>query len=68
MLEVDKLILTKDNDSIGEGYICNAWLFVLDATYKVTSNVEIASIFAWIVKSSEMWHARPRLLRMAFVK
>jgi len=51
MCAFDTLILARGIVFIGQGYVYNVGLFVLDATYEVANNVESASTCTYIIES-----------------
>jgi len=48
MFRYDKLILTRASDFIGQGYACNARLFILILTYDVVNNIEYIGFYFYL--------------------
>ena len=53
ILEGDKVVLTKNGEFVGKGYLSNG-LFVLNTTF-MNANT---SSFAYIIESIDLWHGR----------
>ena len=52
-MEGDKVVLTKNGEFVGKGYLSNG-LFVLNTTF-MNANT---SSFAYIIESIDLWHGR----------
>ena len=62
-LEGDKVIITRNNDFVGKGYVTDG-LFVLNTD----SSTNESSASAYIVESANMWHGRLGHLNIASIK
>ncbi|GKA62780.1 retrovirus-related pol polyprotein from transposon TNT 1-94 [Tanacetum coccineum] len=62
-LEGDKVIITRNNDFVGKGYVTGG-LFVLNTE----SSTNESSASAYIVESANMWHGRLGHLNIASIK
>ncbi|KAA0039123.1 ty1-copia retrotransposon protein [Cucumis melo var. makuwa] len=63
VLEGDKVILTKNGDFVGKGYLSNG-LFVLN-TISMNAN---ASSSAYLIESANLWHGRLEHVNFASIR
>lgn len=62
--EYDKIVMTKNNVFVGNGY-CNQGLFVLNVSNIINEN---ATCSAYLVDTINLWHGRLGHVSISFIK
>lgn len=65
VFEADRVVLTRNRDFVGKGYLCDG-IFVLNVASEIMN--ENASSSAYIVESVNIWHARLGHVNMDSIK
>ena len=66
VFEADKVIITKNGDFVGKGYLADG-LFVLNTIF-AAPNISFSVIFAYIVESVNLWHDRIGHVNIASIR
>lgn len=67
VFEGDKVVITKNVDFVGKGYLLVHGLFAMNSI-SVASNVDKLVGCAYIVESVDLWSDRPRHVNVAYIK